>query len=122
MHRCALLLAALLPFGVMADADEPTMLHPCPDVRLRVADAESADAALVCEGGARALRFLADLGLRLPDALRIRVVRSLPRLYGVGQFGSFDASAGLIEVLAYDRCEALVSEDLLFDQPLSPDL
>mgnify|MGYP001819642574 FL=1 len=122
MHRCALLLAALLPFGVMADADEPTMLHPCPDVRLRVADAESADAALVCEGGARALRFLADLGLRLPDALRIRVVRSLPRLYGVGQFGSFDASAGLIEVWASDSCEALVSEDLLFDQPLSPDL
>jgi hypothetical protein len=122
VHRCVLLLAALLPFGVMADADEPPTLHHCADTRLRVADAEAADAALVCEGGARALRFLADLGLRLPDALRIRVVHSLSPLYGVGQLGSFDASAGLIEVLAYDRCAALVSQDLLFHQPLDPDL
>lgn len=122
MHRCTLLLAVLLPLWVMASADEPPMLHPCPDARLRVADAEAADATLVCEGGTRALRFLADLGLRLPDDLRIRVVRSLPPLYGVGQLGSFDATAGVIEVLAYDRCATLVSEDLLFDQPLSPDL
>jgi hypothetical protein len=122
VHRCALLLAALLPLCATAGGDDELVPHVCPDARLAVADAEPADAEMVCEGGSRALGFLADLGLRLPGTLLVQVVSSLPTLYGVGQLGSFDATAGLIQVLAYDDCAALDQEDLLFDQPLSADL
>lgn len=120
--RATWLFVALLPLCVAADSADPAGPRTCADSRLIVQGGDAADASLACEGGARAMAFLSRLGLRIPERLRIEVVPALPSVYGASALGSYDAAAGRIQVLAYERCATDGPDKLLFDQPLSHDL
>ncbi|MCG6967933.1 MAG: hypothetical protein LJE59_15655 [Chromatiaceae bacterium] len=124
MHPGIPALATLLILAATAGADDKAGLYACPDAAsLSVATGDADDLALVCDGGASALTFLSGLGLSVPAALSIEVVHSLPPLYGASQIGSYDARADRIQVLAYACCAAMgTREDVLFGQPVSPDL
>lgn len=122
MLRATWLLVALLPLCVAADNGDPAGPRACTDRRLVVQGGNAADASLACQGGARAMAFLSGLGLRIPERLSIEVVPALPTLYGASPLGSYDAVAGRIQVLAYERCATVGPDKLLFDQPLGQDL
>ncbi len=122
MLRATWLLVALLPLCVAADNADPCGARACADRRLVVQGGDAADASSACQGGGRAVAFLSGLGLRIPERLSIEVVPALPTLYGASPLGSYDAVAGRIRVLAYERCATDGPDKLLFDQPLGRDL
>ena len=115
-------LFALLILVMAAPAPGVADSVDCPATGMVVTAAEETDAELVCSGAREAVTFLGGLGLRVPQALRVEVVDSLPPLYGAEQLGSFDASTGRIQVLSYARCDQIGHDALLFEQPLSPAL
>ncbi len=94
--------------------------QPCPGLEtVQVRTAHAADITRVCEGAARALRFLAAAGLVLPETVQIDLVDELPgdmRGQAVGCY-----VPGLQRVFLLDDA-AFAATGTWFRQPVEPEL
>lgn len=123
-------LVATQPAGLRAEAaDAETVATaataapagtPCPGLStVHVRSAAADDAALACEGAARALRFLADAGLVLPDTVQIELADQLPGDMRGQAVGCYEPGLRRIVLLAYPAFAATGS---WFRQPVEPEL
>lgn len=93
---------------------------PCPGLAaVRVRSASAGDAALACEGAARALRFLGDAGLVLPEMVEIELADELPGDMRGQAVGCYVPGLRRIFLLTYP---AFVATGSWFRQPVEPEL
>lgn len=107
-----------------ADAAEALRRHGCPglttmQVQVEVQAASADDATLVCEGAARALRFLAAAGFVLPESVQIELRDELPGDMRGQAVGCYMPGVRRVFLLAYP---AFAATGTWFRQPVAPEL
>ena len=110
----AILLAAALPTGTMADD-----WHRCPGNGWQVTGASPEEHALVCQGVAGAAATLAACGVRIGAVPRIRVIQELPRFCGGQVMGLYDPAVDEIVLGDPAICATAPPAGSLYDR-ISP--
>jgi hypothetical protein len=97
--------ALLAAVAIAAAAAEPTR---CPEGRVTVTAADSADIEDGCDGAAAAIAFFAAQGVEPRGSIEISFVDVMPPVVGDSpSVGCYVRSEGRIYVLAFERCRTL---------------